>query len=158
VTVVAQAVVRARSGLKDPNPSDWIVHLPRTNRGGKNRTGTCVGRIPVRRRALPDPHRHVGVSGKHTVARLIGAPPGYVGYEEGGPADRGCAPEALLCVVVRRDRKAHHDVFNVMLQILDDGRLTDGQGRVVDFKNTIIVMTSNIGSQRILQYRGSTNR
>ncbi|HEX5271484.1 MAG TPA: AAA family ATPase, partial [Gemmataceae bacterium] len=92
---------------------------------------------------------------KHTVARLIGAPPGYVGYEEGGQLTEAVRRKPYSVILFDEIEKAHHDVFNVMLQILDDGRLTDGQGRVVDFKNTIIVMTSNIGSQRILQYRGS---
>jgi ATP-dependent Clp protease ATP-binding subunit ClpB len=92
---------------------------------------------------------------KHTVARLIGAPPGYVGYEEGGQLTEAVRRKPYSVVLFDEIEKAHHDVFNVLLQILDDGRLTDGQGRVVDFKNTIIIMTSNIGSQRILQYRGS---
>lgn len=84
---------------------------------------------------------------KHTVARLIGAPPGYVGYEEGGQLTEAVRRHPYAVVLFDEIEKAHHDVFNVLLQILDDGRLTDGQGRVVDFKNTVIIMTSNIGSR-----------
>ena len=92
---------------------------------------------------------------KHTVARLIGAPPGYVGYEEGGQLTEAVRRRPYSVMLFDEIEKAHHDVFNVLLQILDDGRLTDGQGRTVDFKNTIVIMTSNVGSQRILEYRGA---
>jgi ATP-dependent Clp protease ATP-binding subunit ClpB len=92
---------------------------------------------------------------KHTVARLIGAPPGYVGYEEGGQLTETVRRRPYSVILFDEVEKAHYDVFNVMLQILDDGRLTDGQGRVVDFKNTLVIMTSNIGSRRILEYRGA---
>jgi ATP-dependent Clp protease ATP-binding subunit ClpB len=91
---------------------------------------------------------------KHAVARLIGAPPGYVGYEEGGQLTESVRRRPYCVVLFDEIEKAHADVFNVLLQILDDGRLTDGQGRTVDFKNTIVIMTSNIGSHRILEYRG----
>ena len=91
---------------------------------------------------------------RHTVARLIGAPPGYVGYEEGGQLTEAVRRRPYAVLLFDEIEKAHQDVFNVMLQILDDGRLTDGQGRVVNFKNTILIMTSNIGSHRILEYRG----
>jgi ATP-dependent Clp protease ATP-binding subunit ClpB len=91
---------------------------------------------------------------KHTVARLIGAPPGYVGYEEGGQLTEAVRRRPYAVVLFDEIEKAHHDVFNTMLQILDDGRLTDGHGRTVDFKNTVVIMTSNIGSQLILGYRG----
>jgi ATP-dependent Clp protease ATP-binding subunit ClpB len=91
---------------------------------------------------------------KHTVSRLIGAPPGYVGYEEGGQLTEAVRRRPYSVVLFDEIEKAHHDVFNVMLQVLDDGRLTDGQGRTVDFRNTIVIMTSNIGSSRILEYRG----
>jgi len=89
------------------------------------------------------------------VARLIGAPPGYVGYEEGGQLTEAVRRRPYCVILFDEIEKAHHDVFNVMLQILDDGRLTDGQGRTVNFKNTIVIMTSNVGSHRILQYRGA---
>ena len=91
---------------------------------------------------------------KHTVARLVGAPPGYVGYEEGGQLTEAVRRRPYSVVLFDEIEKAHHDVFNVMLQVLDDGRLTDGQGRTVDFRNTIVVMTSNVGSARILEHRG----
>ncbi len=89
------------------------------------------------------------------MARLIGAPPGYVGYEEGGQLTESVRRRPYSVILFDEIEKAHHDVFNVMLQMLDDGRLTDGQGRTVDFKNTIVIMTSNVGSQRILEYRGA---
>jgi ATP-dependent Clp protease ATP-binding subunit ClpB len=89
---------------------------------------------------------------KHTVARLIGAPPGYVGYEEGGQLSEAVRRRPYSVVLFDEIEKAHHDVFNVLLQVLDDGRLTDGQGRTVDFKNTIVIMTSNIGSPIIQEF------
>ena len=89
------------------------------------------------------------------MARLIGAPPGYVGYDEGGQLTEAVRRRPYSVMLFDEIEKAHHDVFNVLLQILDDGRLTDGQGRTVDFKNTIVIMTSNIGSHRILEYRGA---
>ena len=88
---------------------------------------------------------------KHAVARLIGAPPGYVGYEEGGQLTEAVRRKPYCVVLFDEIEKAHHDVFNVFLQILDDGRLTDSQGRTVDFKNTIIIMTSNIGSPHLIE-------
>src|SRR5215204_6524557 len=91
---------------------------------------------------------------KHTVSRLVGAPPGYVGYEEGGQLTEAVRRRPYCVVLFDEIEKAHHDVFNVLLQVLDDGRLTDGQGRTVDFKNTIVIMTSNVGSHRILEYGG----
>ena len=89
---------------------------------------------------------------KHTVSRLIGAPPGYIGYEEGGQLSEAVRRRPYSVVLFDEIEKAHHDVFNVLLQVLDDGRLTDGQGRTVDFKNTIVIMTSNLGSQNIQEY------
>ena len=91
---------------------------------------------------------------KHTVARLIGAPPGYVGYEEGGQLTEAVRRRPYAVVLFDEIEKAHQDVFNVLLQILDDGRLTDGHGRTVDFKNTVVIMTSNVGSHLIFNYRG----
>ncbi len=93
---------------------------------------------------------------KHTVSRLIGAPPGYVGYEEGGQLTEAVRRKPYSVILFDEIEKAHHDVFNVLLQILDDGRVTDAQGRTVDFKNTVIIMTSNIGSQYLLE--GVTDR
>jgi ATP-dependent Clp protease ATP-binding subunit ClpB len=92
---------------------------------------------------------------KHNVARLVGAPPGYVGYEEGGQLTEAVRRRPYCVILFDEIEKAHHDTFNVLLQLLDDGRLTDGQGRLVDFKNTIVIMTSNIGSHRILEFRGA---
>ena len=94
---------------------------------------------------------------QHSVARLIGAPPGYVGYEEGGRLTEAVRRHPYSVILLDEMEKAHHDVFNVLLQVLDDGRLTDGHGRTVDFTNTIIVMTSNVGSQAILELAGSEN-
>jgi ATP-dependent Clp protease ATP-binding subunit ClpB len=91
---------------------------------------------------------------KHTVARLLGAPPGYIGFEEGGQLTEAVRRRPYSVILFDEIEKAHPDVFNVFLQILDDGRLTDGQGRTVDFRNTIVIMTSNIGSHRILDYKG----
>jgi len=95
---------------------------------------------------------------KHTVARLIGAPPGYVGYEEGGQLSEAVRRKPYSVVLFDEIEKAHHDVFNVLLQVLDDGRITDGQGRTVDFKNTVIIMTSNIGSEYITEEESSEAR
>jgi ATP-dependent Clp protease ATP-binding subunit ClpB len=95
---------------------------------------------------------------KHTVSRLVGAPPGYVGYDEGGQLTEAVRRRPYCVILFDEIEKAHHDVFNVLLQILDDGRLTDGHGRTVDFKNTIVIMTSNIGSQTILGYRGGADQ
>jgi ATP-dependent Clp protease ATP-binding subunit ClpB len=92
---------------------------------------------------------------KHTVSRLIGAPPGYIGYDEGGQLTEAVRRRPYSVVLFDEIEKAHHDVFNALLQVLDDGRLTDGQGRTVDFKNVIVIMTSNIGSHLILDYRGA---
>jgi ATP-dependent Clp protease ATP-binding subunit ClpB len=94
---------------------------------------------------------------RHAVSRLIGAPPGYVGYEEGGQLTEAVRRRPYSVILFDEIEKAHHDAFNVLLQILDDGRLTDGQGRMVDFKNTVIIMTSNIGSERILEFSGKTD-
>ena len=157
VTAVAEAVMRARSGLKDPNrPVGSFIFLGPTGVGKADRAAPRPGGGAVRRRAGDDPHRHVGVSQeKHTVARLLGAPPGYIGFEEGGQLTEAVRRRPYCVLLFDEIEKAHADVFNVLLQLLDDGRLTDGQGRTVDFRNTIVIMTSNIGSQRILQYQGS---
>ena len=107
-----------------------------------------AGRLSVRQRRPHDPRRHVRVHGKaFSVSRLIGAPPGYVGYDEGGALTEAVRRKPYSVLLLDEVEKAHPDVFNVLLQVLDDGRLTDGQGRTIDFKNTVIVMTSNLGSQ-----------
>ncbi|MCI0681729.1 MAG: ATP-dependent chaperone ClpB [Gemmataceae bacterium] len=155
VTAVAEAVVRARSGLKDPQrPIGSFIFLGPTG-VGKTELARALAEV------LFDDERatiRIDMSEyqeKHNVARLLGAPPGYVGYEEGGQLTEAVRRKPYAVVLFDEIEKAHHDVFNVLLQILDDGRLTDGQGRVVDFKNTIVIMTSNIGSQRILTYQGA---
>jgi ATP-dependent Clp protease ATP-binding subunit ClpB len=155
VTAVAEAVIRARSGLKDPNrPIGSFIFLGPTGVGKTELARALAEFLFDDERAMI----RIDMSEyqeKHTVARLLGAPPGYVGYEEGGQLTEAVRRRPYSVVLFDEIEKAHHDVFNVMLQILDDGRLTDGQGRTVDFKNTIVIMTSNVGSQRILEYRGS---
>ena len=155
VTAVAEAVIRARSGLKDPNrPIGSFIFLGPTGVGKTELARALAEFLFDDERAMI----RIDMSEyqeKHTVARLVGAPPGYVGYEEGGQLTEAVRRRPYSVVLFDEIEKAHHDVFNLMLQILDDGRLTDGQGRTVDFKNTIVIMTSNIGSQRILEYRGT---
>ncbi|MBV9744988.1 MAG: AAA family ATPase, partial [Acidobacteriia bacterium] len=147
-------VIRARSGLKDPNrPIGSFIFLGPTG-VGKTELARALAEF-----LFDDEHAMIRIDmseyqEKHTVARLIGAPPGYVGYEEGGQLTEAVRRRPYSVVLFDEIEKAHHDVFNVMLQILDDGRLTDGQGRTVDFKNSIVIMTSNVGSMRILEYRG----
>ncbi len=155
VTAVAEAVLRARSGLKDPNrPIGSFIFLGPTGVGKTELARALAEFLFDDERAMI----RIDMSEyqeKHTVARLIGAPPGYVGYEEGGQLTEAVRRRPYCVILFDEIEKAHHDVFNVMLQILDDGRLTDGQGRTVNFKNTIVIMTSNVGSHRILQYRGA---
>jgi ATP-dependent Clp protease ATP-binding subunit ClpB len=155
VTAVAEAVVRARSGLKDPNrPIGSFIFLGPTGVGKTELARALAEYLFDDERAMV----RIDMSEyqeKHTVSRLIGAPPGYIGFEEGGQLTEAVRRRPYCVVLFDEIEKAHHDVFNVLLQILDDGRLTDGQGRTVDFKNTIIIMTSNIGSPRILDYQGT---
>ena len=154
VTAVAEAVIRARSGLKDPDrPVGSFIFLGPTG-VGKTELARALAAF-----LFDDEHAMIRIDmseyqEKHTVARLVGAPPGYVGYEEGGQLTEAVRRRPYSVVLFDEIEKAHHDVFNVMLQILDDGRLTDGQGRTVDFRNTIVVMTSNVGSARILEHHG----
>ena len=149
IAAVANAIRRSRSGLSDPNrPTGSFLFLGPT---GVGKTELCKALAGF----LFDSEDHlirVDMSEfmeKHSVARLIGAPPGYVGYEEGGYLTEAVRRKPYSVLLLDEVEKAHPDVFNVLLQVLDDGRLTDGQGRTVDFKNTVIVMTSNIGSQMI---------
>jgi ATP-dependent Clp protease ATP-binding subunit ClpB len=156
VQAVAEAVMRARSGLKDPNrPIGSFIFLGPTG-VGKTELARALAEF-----LFDDEKAMIRIDmseyqEKHAVARLIGAPPGYVGYEEGGQLTESVRRRPYCVVLFDEIEKAHADVFNVLLQILDDGRLTDGQGRTVDFKNTIVIMTSNIGSHRILEYSGTT--
>jgi len=154
VRVVSDAIRRSRSGLSDPNrPYGSFLFLGPT---GVGKTELCKALAEF----LFDAESHmirVDMSEfmeKHSVARLIGAPPGYVGYEEGGYLTEAVRRKPYCVILLDEVEKAHPDVFNVLLQVLDDGRMTDGQGRTVDFKNTVIVMTSNLGSQMIQQMQG----
>jgi ATP-dependent Clp protease ATP-binding subunit ClpB len=154
VTAVAEAVMRARSGLNDPDrPVGSFIFLGPTGVGKTELARALAAYLFDDERSMI----RIDMSEyqeKHTVSRLVGAPPGYVGYEEGGQLTEAVRRRPYSVVLFDEIEKAHHDVFNVMLQVLDDGRLTDGQGRTVDFKNTIVVMTSNVGSARILEHRG----
>ena len=152
VSAVADAVLRARSGIKDPNrPVGSFIFLGPTGVGKTELARTLA-------QALFDDERNMirldmsEYMEKHTVARLIGAPPGYVGYDEGGQLTELVRRKPYSVILFDEVEKAHQDVFNSMLQILDDGRLTDGKGRTVNFRNTILIMTSNIGSQEILDF------
>jgi ATP-dependent Clp protease ATP-binding subunit ClpB len=155
VTAVAEAVLRARSGIKDPQrPIGSFIFLGPTGVGKTELARALAGFL------FDDDKAMVRIDmteyqEKHNVSRLIGAPPGYVGYEEGGQLTEMVRRRPYCVVLFDEIEKAHPDVFNVLLQILDEGHLTDGQGRKVDFKNTIIIMTSNLGSHRILEYRGA---
>ncbi|HET9030029.1 MAG TPA: AAA family ATPase, partial [Candidatus Aquilonibacter sp.] len=155
VSAVAEAVLRSRSGLADPNrPIGSFIFLGPTGVGKTELARALAEYLFDDDRALI----RIDMSEyqeKHTVARLLGAPPGYVGYEEGGQLTEAVRRRPYSVILFDEIEKAHHDVFNILLQILDDGRLTDGQGHTVDFRNTIVIMTSNIGSHRILEYRGA---
>ena len=154
VSAVADAVVRARSGLKDPNrPIGSFIFLGPTG-VGKTELGRALAEFLFDDEANMVRLDMSEYMEKHTVARLVGAPPGYVGYDEGGQLTEAVRRHPYSVVLFDEVEKAHPDVFNVMLQILDDGRLTDGHGRTVDFKNAVVIMTSNIGSQLILNYSG----
>jgi len=152
IQAVSNAVRRARSGLQDPNrPIGSFIFLGPTG-VGKTETARALAEF-----LFDDENAMIRIDmseymEKHTVARLIGAPPGYVGYEEGGQLSETVRRRPYSVVLFDEIEKAHHDVFNVLLQVLDDGRLTDGQGRTVDFKNTIVIMTSNLGSAVIQEY------
>jgi ATP-dependent Clp protease ATP-binding subunit ClpB len=152
IKAVSDAVRRARSGLQDPNrPIGSFIFLGPTG-VGKTETARALAEF-----LFDDENAMIRIDmseymEKHTVARLIGAPPGYVGYEEGGQLSEAVRRRPYSVVLFDEIEKAHHDVFNVLLQVLDDGRLTDGQGRTVDFKNTIVIMTSNLGSPIIQEY------
>jgi ATP-dependent Clp protease ATP-binding subunit ClpB len=151
IKAVANAVRRASSGLQDPNrPIGSFIFLGPTG-VGKTELARALAEF-----LFDDESAMVRIDmseymEKHAVARLIGAPPGYVGYEEGGQLTEAVRRRPYAVILFDEIEKAHHDVFNVLLQILDDGRLTDGQGRVVDFKNAVIIMTSNIGSQHFAE-------
>jgi ATP-dependent Clp protease ATP-binding subunit ClpB len=154
VRLVSDAIRRSRSGLADPNrPYGSFLFLGPT---GVGKTELCKALAEF---LFDTDHAMIRIDmsefmEKHSVARLIGAPPGYVGYEEGGYLTEAVRRKPYSLILLDEIEKAHPDVFNVLLQVLDDGRMTDGQGRTVDFKNTVIVMTSNLGSQMIQQMSG----
>jgi ATP-dependent Clp protease ATP-binding subunit ClpB len=151
IEAVANAVRRARAGLQDPNrPIGSFIFLGPTGVGKTELSRALAEFLFDDERAMIriDMSEYME---KHTVSRLIGAPPGYVGYEEGGQLSEAVRRRPYSVVLFDEIEKAHHDVFNVLLQVLDDGRITDGQGRTVDFKNTVIIMTSNIGSEFITE-------
>jgi ATP-dependent Clp protease ATP-binding subunit ClpB len=155
VEAVANAVLRARAGIKDPNrPIGSFIFLGPTGVGKTELARALAEFLFDSEQALVrlDMSEYME---KHTVARLIGAPPGYVGYEEGGQLTEAVRRKPYSVILFDEIEKAHHDVFNVLLQILDDGRLTDGHGRTVDFKNTVVIMTSNVGSQLITGQQGA---
>jgi len=154
VKAVADAVVRARAGLQDPNrPIGSLIFLGPTG-VGKTELARALAEFLFDNEAAMVRIDMSEYMEKHTVSRLIGAPPGYVGFEEGGQLTEAVRRRPYSVILFDEIEKAHHDVFNVLLQLLDDGRLTDGQGRTVDFKNAVVIMTSNIASDLILAYRG----
>jgi ATP-dependent Clp protease ATP-binding subunit ClpB len=157
VTAVANAIRRSRAGLSDPNrPIGSFLFLGPTGVGKTELTKALANFLFD----TDDAMVRIDMSEfmeKHSVARLIGAPPGYVGYEEGGYLTEAVRRRPYSVILLDEIEKAHPDVFNVLLQVLDDGRLTDGHGRTVDFRNTVIVMTSNLGSQRIQELSGEKN-
>ena len=158
VTAVADAIQRSRAGLSDPNrPIASFLFLGPTGVGKTELSKALASQLFDSDEALVriDMSEYME---KHAVSRLIGAPPGYVGYEEGGQLTEAVRRRPYAVILFDEVEKAHPDVFNVMLQILDDGRVTDGQGRTVDFTNTVLILTSNIGSQSILDLAGDPGR
>ena len=150
VKAVSEAIIRARAGLKDENrPIGSFIFLGPTG-VGKTELAKALSE------ALFDDEKNMiridmsEYMEKHSVSRLVGAPPGYVGYDEGGQLTEAVRRHPYCVILFDEIEKAHPDVFNILLQLLDDGRLTDNQGRTVDFKNTVVIMTSNIGSSELI--------
>jgi len=157
VKVVSDAIRRSRAGLSDPNrPNGSFLFLGPTGVGKTELTKTLAAFLFDTDEAMVRIDMSEFME-KHSVARLIGAPPGYVGYEEGGYLTEAVRRKPYSVILLDEVEKAHPDVFNILLQVLDDGRLTDGHGRTVDFRNTVIVMTSNLGSQVIQEMAGEEN-
>jgi ATP-dependent Clp protease ATP-binding subunit ClpB len=154
ITAVSDAVRRARAGIQDPDrPIGSFIFMGPTG-VGKTELARALAEF-----LFDDEQAMVRIDmseyqERHTVSRMIGAPPGYVGYDEGGQLTEAVRRRPYAVVLFDEIEKAHPEVFNVLLQLLDDGRLTDGQGRTVDFKNTVVIMTSNIGSQQIQDHQG----
>ncbi|MDZ4383323.1 MAG: AAA family ATPase, partial [Thermodesulfovibrionia bacterium] len=154
IAAVSDAVRRARAGIQEPNrPIGSFIFMGPTG-VGKTELGRALAEF-----LFDDEQAMIRIDmseymEKHAVARLIGAPPGYVGYEEGGQLTEAVRRRPYSVILFDEIEKAHPEVFNILLQLLDDGRLTDGHGRTVDFKNTVVIMTSNIGSQHIQELRG----
>src|SRR5688572_26314009 len=152
VQTVSNAIRRARAGLADPNrPNGSFLFLGPTGVGKTELTKALASFLFDTEEAMVRIDMSEFME-KHSVARLIGAPPGYVGYEEGGYLTEAVRRRPYSVILLDEVEKAHPDVFNVLLQVLDDGRLTDGQGRTVDFRNTVIIMTSNLGSHVIQEF------
>ena len=157
VKAVSDAIRRSRAGLSDPNrPNGSFLFLGPTGVGKTELTKALAHFLFDTEEAIVRIDMSEFME-KHSVSRLVGAPPGYVGYEEGGTLTEAVRRKPYSVVLLDEVEKAHPDVFNILLQVLDDGRLTDGQGRVVDFKNTVIIMTSNLGSDRIQAMAGEGN-
>jgi len=157
VVAVSDAIRRSRAGLQDPNrPNGSFLFLGPTGVGKTELTKTLANFLFDTEESIVRLDMSEFME-KHSVARLVGAPPGYVGYEEGGYLTEAVRRRPYSVVLLDEVEKAHPDVFNVLLQVLDDGRLTDGQGRTVDFRNTVIIMTSNLGSQQIQEMSGESN-
>ena len=155
MTKVTEAIMRSRAGIQDPNrPIGSFLFLGPTG-VGKTELAKALAEC-----LFDDEHSIVRIDmteymEKYSVSRLIGAPPGYVGYEEGGQLTEAVRRKPYSVVLFDEVEKAHPDVFNILLQVLDDGRITDSQGRTVDFKNTIIILTSNLGSSSLLEGIGA---
>ena len=144
-----------QSGAQRPETAYRLIFIPRTDR--RRQDGTCPlpCRSHFRRRSGYDTVRHERIHGKHTVSRMVGAPPGYIGYDEGGQLTDAIRRKPYAVILLDEIEKAHPDVFNILLQVLEDGRLTDSQGRTADFKNTVIIMTSNAGAFKLQKQKNT---
>jgi len=157
IKAVSNAIRRSRAGLSDPNrPNGSFLFLGPTGVGKTELSKALASFLFDTEEAMVRIDMSEFME-KHSVARLIGAPPGYVGYEEGGYLTEAVRRKPYSVILLDEVEKAHPEVFNVLLQVLDDGRLTDGQGRTVDFRNSVIIMTSNLGSQAIQEMSGEEN-
>ena len=154
IDAVGRAIRRARAGLKDPEAAHWLVYLPGPTGVGKSLLAKALAEALF---GDEDAMIRIDMSEymeRHTVSRLVGAPPGYVGYEEGGQLTERVRRRPYSVILLDEIEKAHPEVFNILLQVLEDGRLTDAKGRTVDFRNTVIIMTSNVGAHEIQRETG----